>query len=284
LKSIFTFIKTHALLLFGAVWLIAGYTFYDIKIAQPKMAFMGVPQVERDGLDYWTRNFRNEGFMLGYSEWMGLPLWVTYKVEPEPEDMQRHKRPSRFDADWRSIRRMSHDDYTRSGFDRGHMAPNYLISTRYGRAAQLGTFKMTNIVPQKPKLNQKVWRVLEELVADGLSQQEGVFWVATGPIMGDKKERIGSLGPVIPKAFYKILVKPSKDGTVEKMLAFIMPQDVKGRESVTRFVTTVDEVEKQTGIDFFADLPDDIENQLEASNNSNAWNLKALLKQQRQKK
>lgn len=37
------------------------------------------------------------------------------------------------------------------------------------------------------------------------------------------------------------------------------------------YVTSVDEIEKQTGIDFFSQIPDHVENELEASNSSKGW-------------
>jgi hypothetical protein len=49
-------------------------------------------------------------------------------------------------------------------------------------------------------------------------------------------------------------------------LAFIMPQEVAGDEALGGFLTSVDEVERQTGLDFLADLPDDVE---DANGNGN---------------
>ena len=52
--------------------------------------------------------------------------------------------------DERTAARVSHDDYKpgTDRFDRGHMAPNHAIATRYGREAQLETFLMSNVCPQ----------------------------------------------------------------------------------------------------------------------------------------
>ncbi len=52
-----------------------------------------------------------------------------------------------------TIAKVTHNDYTHSGYDRGHMAPNYAIATRYGQEAQKETFLMSNIVPQLGNLN-----------------------------------------------------------------------------------------------------------------------------------
>ena len=55
-----------------------------------------------------------------------------------------------------------------------------------------------------------------------------------------------------------------------------MPQTVKGNEPLTRFLTTVDNIEKLTGLDFFADLEDPIENKLESTIASTSWKLKNI--------
>jgi len=73
--------------------------------------------------------------MVGYSEWRGNPLWVTYHLCPISKT-KKLKRPSLFKTDWRSFRRVSHEDYRKSGYDSGHMTPNYAISNVYGREGQ----------------------------------------------------------------------------------------------------------------------------------------------------
>ncbi|MFC1467798.1 DNA/RNA non-specific endonuclease, partial [Verrucomicrobiota bacterium] len=89
---------------------------------------------------------KNSGYTVGYSDHFELPLWSAYRVFNVPK-LESGKRPSRFTTDTRTKARVSHNDYTRSGFDRGHMAPNYAIATRYGRTAQKETFLMSNIIP-----------------------------------------------------------------------------------------------------------------------------------------
>jgi len=244
---------------------------YEVFVARPSMTFMGVPSVEAyPASGQMSHILRNDAFMLEYSETLKNPLWVTYQVTAK--QYKSGKRPSGFASDWRSLSQVSHQDYTRSGYDRGHMAPNYVIASRYGREAQKETFLMTNITPQKPGLNQKSWQRLEELIADDFSKIHGDFWVVTGPIFGDKPKRLNS-GVYIPKAFYKILVKPTTPERPAKALAFIFPQNARPKSSLMKFVTTVDEVEKQTGIDFFHELEDGYEERLESTKMHQAWNL-----------
>ncbi|HHT00812.1 MAG TPA: DNA/RNA non-specific endonuclease, partial [Thiomicrospira sp.] len=151
-------------------------------------------------------------------------------------------------------------------------------ASRYGRSAQLDTFLMTNITPQKPKLNQKSWQRLEEVIANDFSEWHGDFWVVTGPIFGENPKTLKNSGVQIPKAFYKILIKPSSQAMPAKALAFIFPQTAKANASLMTFVTTIDEVEQQTGIDFFHKLDDEFEDNLEASKTPEAWRLQEVAK------
>ncbi len=62
-----------------------------------------------------------------------------------------------------------------------------------------------------------------------------------------------------------------EDGS-PKMLAFLMPHHRKKCEGKFEdFLTSVDEIEKATGLDFFHKLPDDVENTLEAETAEELW-------------
>jgi endonuclease G, mitochondrial len=252
---------------------------YEIYYARPEMVYMGVPQAQdwQNPLT-WTRVFRNKGFMVGYSDIRGNPLWVSYRIEPVPDGTPYYERPPRFSSDWRNLTYITHDTYNNSGYDRGHMAPNYAISRLYGRVAQLDTFLMTNVTPQRPKLNQKLWQRLEEVEIDYFATQFGEVWVLTGPIFDNNIERLKSSYRVeIPDAFYKIfVVPPTESSQTPRMLAFIVPQYVRGTEPLDRFVVSVNEVEQQTGFDFFHEIEDALEEKLETKIDPAAWQLKAV--------
>jgi endonuclease G len=259
----------------GLIFLFSGGWYsYEVFYARPQMAFLGVPkEIDWTQPKTWTRIFRNHGFMVGYSELRGNPLWVIYTLSKESENAPHLARPQRFSLDWRSLTRIGHEDYNNSGYDRGHMAPNHAISVLYGRSGQLDSFLMTNVTPQKPNLNQKLWQRLEEIELDRFAQRFGKVWVVTGPLFDQGVERLPSSFRVeIPDAFYKIYAVPQPSG-LPKTLAFIIPQQVKGNEPLSRFVSTVDEVEKRSGFDFFWSLNDALERKVESSVDTDTWHL-----------
>ncbi len=237
---------------------------HEVNTARPAMTWMGMPQ-SQGGAFTWTRVFRNPGFMLGWSDLRGNALWVTYRLTATPTDGRGLRRPERFSADWRAFGLVDHDSYTRSGYDRGHLAPNHAIARLYGRDAQLATFRMTNISPQRSDLNQRVWQRLEQYEFDQLTARYGEVWVTTGPVFTGARERLRSEPLVeIPDAFYKLYALTYADGT-PRLYAFLVPQTVRGHEPLARFVVSVDHIEALTGLDFFHALEDPLEDRLEAA-------------------
>ena len=209
----------------------------------------------------------NTGYIVGYSDTRGDPLWVCYRLFRVTSEVSP-PRPDRFETDARTKVRVSPDAYTRSGYDRGHLAPNYGIATRYGSQAQTETFLMSNIVPQSPNLNRGLWKRLEELEARRYAQHLEEVWVITGPVFDDDIQCLAS-GVEIPDACYKIMV--DEDGGQPRVLALLIPQDVPAQARLESFLVSVDEVERKTGLDFLAELPDDLENLLEADCPRELW-------------
>jgi DNA/RNA endonuclease G (NUC1) len=82
-------------------------------------------------------------------------------------------------------------------------------------------------------------------------------------------QKIGLNEVWVPKACYKILFSGAK-GT-PKMIAFVMNNNALPKGELTQWATTVDNIEKQTGIDFFASMPDDLENKLEGQLDIIGW-------------
>lgn len=258
------------------VMLGGGFTYWQEVQQREYHAYAGLP-IAHDWKDWqrWHHVLRNPGFMVGYSDIRMNPLWVTYRLEAK-EPGGSGPRPSGFDEDWRSITRVKHGDYTGSGYDRGHLAPNYAIAKVHGREAQLKTFLMTNISPQTPNLNRRVWQRMEQSAMDHFAVLKKEVWVITGPIFDDHIQRIPNKFIEIPDAFYKIFIAPPAHNRPLEVLAFVVPQDVKGYEPLAQFVTTVREIETATGLNFLHRLPQTIQDQIETTKNPNAWQLEKV--------
>lgn len=244
--------------------LVGGLSFsYEFFIARNAMVFAGIPKATSLSTQTYTRIFRNSAYMVGYSDLKGNPLWVVYKLTNPSENAQHLKRPERFSSDWRNLGLISSDDYTNSGYDRGHMAPNHAISLLYGKQAQIETFLMTNITPQKPSLNQKLWQRLEEMEIETFTPKFKELWVYTGPLFDAKAKHLKSSQFVeIPDAFYKIYIGIATDGSLSA-LAVIVPQNAKANDRIEKYLVSIDDVERLSGFDFLHQLEDALEVKLE---------------------
>ncbi len=241
-------------------------------------AYAGVPQVQQwHNWQTWHRVLRNEGYMVGYSGLRRNPLWVSYRLEATPHG-PTGSRPSRFTQDARILLpwwQVSHDDYTGSGYDRGHLAPNYAMARVHGRDAQLASFLMTNISPQTPNLNRRVWQRIEQSAMDHFVQIKGEVWVTTGPVFSAEPKYLES-GVEIPEAFYKIFVAPPQGERPLKSLAFLVPQTVRGDEPLAQFLVSIREIEERTGLNFLHRLPHEQQEQLETTIHPAPWRLEEV--------
>lgn len=258
--------------LFLVLLVAAGYG-REALIARSAMSWAGLPAASDSwNPRTWTRVLRNDGFLVGYSDLRGNPLWVSYQLtaaNPQPH----HARPANFRGDWRALLPVSPDDYSHSGYDRGHLAPSHAIDLVYGREAQRETFLMTNITPQRPHLNRKLWQRLEEVELDHFLARFGELRVLTGPVFDNHIQRLKTAWRVeTPDAFFKIYLVPRAD-QLPLMLAFVMPQDVKGNEPLDNYLASVDRVEELTGFDFFPNMEDAPERQAESRADGETWNL-----------
>ncbi len=205
------------------------------------------------------RVLRNIAYTSGYSEFRKNPLWVGYRYDKN-DGRNELQRPGGFKMDPRTDSKVKPSAYTGSGYDRGHLAPNSGIALRFDQKAQIETFLMTNITPQRPKLNRQVWKRIEDLEAS-LANSFDTVWIITGPIFGDSRTFLKDKVE-IPEKFYKILVNVK--GDYVRTLSFIVPQEVNGREPIEKFFASIDEIEELTGLDFLAPMDDSHEDVLES--------------------
>ena len=220
----------------------------------------------------------NVGYTVGYSHETRTALWVSYHLF-EVGDVDGLVRNDAFVADSRVTNPVDDDDYVGSGYDRGHMAPSSPIGKRYGQEAQDATFLMTNMIPQLPGLNQRGWESLERIISTDWAENFKKLWVVTGPVFQGACKQLYS-GVRVPSDCYMVIVCRTEQDEV-KALGVVMPQRRINQEPLSDFVVSIDQIESLTGIDFLTDLPDDIEDVIEAKDRTNAdpsWDIDQLLK------
>ena len=157
-------------------------------------------------------------------------------------------------------------DYSRSGYDRGHMTP--AGDMKWDKTAMQQTFLMTNICPQDHAMNSGIWSKIENKIRDW-ARRDSALIVATGPIFEGSTKTIGkaNIKIAVPSAFFKVVFCPEQ----QRMVAFIVPNSPDASYKVRKHLVSVDDVEQRTGIDFFAALDDNNENLLESTINYEIW-------------
>jgi endonuclease G len=135
-------------------------------------------------------------------------------------------------------------DYTGTGYDRGHMAPNNDMI--YDPVIEEESFIMTNIVPQKPTLNRGIWKELETHAREK-SYAVGNLTIITGVIYRPNNARLKGR-VLIPDGFYKILV----DHKAKTTETYIMYQNDK-TGPISSYLSTRKEVQRLTGHRFNLD-------------------------------
>ncbi len=240
---------------------------YDVEAPRGEVAFAGLPK--RIGAPAPTdiQVISRGAFIIGWSPSLKHPVWVAYHVPAEVKHAVG-ARPA-FAKDTEVASSPLAGDYTHSGYDRGHMAPNYAITSRFGAEAQKRTFRMSNIAPQSAALNRGVWRDVEHRIADLWTARYGEIWVIVGAISHPNGNKMGTQQIDIPEQFYQLVV--AQEGYDVRAFAVLFDQKVDWHAWPTRHIVTIDELEQQTGLDFLTDLPDFIQRPLESGRPSRLW-------------
>ncbi len=209
-------------------------------------------------------------YALSYSKNKGIPNWVAWELNAswlgDAHRVGKFAPDPDLPAGWEPVKP---SDYTGSGFDRGHMTN----SEDRSRSPQdnIPTFLMTNIIPQSPDNNQGVWVQLENYSRTLVKSGKELFIVSGGYGQGGigskgLKATIGKGKVVVPAVTWKVILVLDKPNAgvagvnkSTRTIAVIIPnkQGVKF-DPWQQYRTSVKEVEKLTGYQFFTSVPADI--------------------------
>jgi DNA/RNA endonuclease G (NUC1) len=217
-----------------------------------------------------------------YDDDLRVPVWVSYELTRADARASLERRDC-----FRRDPRLSDGvasfcaDYEEPVFDRGHIFPSADASR--GRFPMTNTFIFSNMAPQHDLFNRGIWARLEARVRAWAIVADGVY-VVTGAVFdrnddGQRDadadaelmfERVG-----VPSHFYKIVLHVRPSGFIDT-ISILLPHLDQGVGSTNTYlrnhITTIDEIEQLTGIDFFPELPDERETVVEAFRAPGLWN------------
>ena len=224
-----------------------------------------LPQLKRKRTE---QIIQHEGYTVSYNADYRIANWVAYVLTDKEARSDKAERQNKFVAD-PLVKGASatNEDYTRTGYDRGHLAP--AGDMKWSEKAMRESFYLSNITPQKPGLNRGIWKELEEQIRLW-ARENGAVLIATGPLIPDEElNRLGKNRVGVPRQFYKVLcmvVNNQLEG-----VGFLFENRDYGTTPLRQMMVPIDRVEQVTGIDFFPALPDDEERQMEATVHTDLW-------------
>ena len=216
--------------------------------------------------------------------------WTCYELH-EGNTMSTVGRHDDFKADPEVAVSSTLDDYSGSGFSRGHLCPSADRLCTVEQNKQ--TFFLTNMQPQYQSHNGGLWSRLESQVREYATNDDytdthcDTLYVVKAATITDKvtigEEQVDGVYAekcnnrlLIPKYFYMALLHYNKELDAYQAIAFWTDHlgTTQSVADLSIYAISIDELEKRTGIDFFCNLPDVIEEDVESSIDLDFWHLK----------
>ena len=226
---------------------------------------------KRNGKDYPT-------YSLEYSYKYKHSYWIAYRFDNTTGGNVGRNEAYKPDPELPSQYAAKHNDYTNSGYTRGHLCAS--SDRQYSKEANQQTFYMSNISPQSGNgFNQSgsAWNTGEDKVQAwgyNISRSTDTLYVVKGGTIGEGMIKGYIKNEIaIPKYFF--MAGLFRSGDNYKAIGFYMPhenlKDDPDKKDPKKYLMSIDALEQETGIDFFHNLPDNIENTVEATYNVNDW-------------
>jgi endonuclease G, mitochondrial len=215
-------------------------------------------------------------YALSYNCSRGTGNWVSWHLDSSWLGSAPRQDDFRFDPNVPAgCYQVQGNDYSGSGFDRGHMTPS--ADRQSSIPDNSATFLMTNMIPQSPDNNQGPWADLEGEARTIVGQGNELYIISGGSGTGGtgsggQRNTIAGGNVTVPTSTWKvIMVLPVGDNDVSRVsnstraFAVIMP-NVQGirNDDWRKYIATVDQVEALSGYDFFSNIPTDIQAVIEA--------------------
>lgn len=240
--------------------------------------WLELPAMPEDGrVDFFTHSMsaggefsRNYSFCWDYENLVAR--WVAYPLCKG--NMGKGQRSN----EWGLNPYLSRDDqpvlfrgYAKGNngyYDRGHQVPS---ADRLFRSANLQTFYGTNMTPQNSDLNAGLWNSIEIQVRDWARETDTLYVVSGCVTEGSRYYALDNDGKkvTVPVGYYKALLRYDKSGKdgAEGYLGlaiYVQNKSYPGEELDKSMTMSIDELENKVGADFFVNLPDEIEREVEA--------------------
>ena len=246
---------------------------YNAVATQDNNLAMGNPSGA--GTSYSNYLVTKPQFVMSYNSYRGTPNWVSWHLSsawlgstPRQDDFRAdNSLPSNF-------YKVTHTDYTGSGFDRGHNCPS--ADRTLTVADNSATFLMSNMIPQAPNNNQKTWANLENYCRTLVSQGNELYVImgsygTGGDGSAGYKTTIAAGKVTVPNRIWKVIVVlPNGSGdaarvtTSTRVIAIDTPNSNTINTNWGTYRTTVDAIEAQMGYNLLSNVSSSVQAVIEA--------------------
>lgn len=188
------------------------------------------------------------------------------------EKTEWHGDPFQVDTVIPEAYRSTLKDYKNTGFDRGHICPS--ADRLASKEVNEQTFYLSNMQPQYPNLNRGIWTKMEERVRKwNKSSFRDTLYVCKGGTIDNTSQLINTsrFPHPVPRYFFMAILCKNKEGY--KAIAFWVEHTNTdhSNDKLQNYAISIDELEEKTGIDFFCNLPDAVENRVESIMSTKSW-------------
>jgi len=268
-KGLVTTFRLIIFLIIAVIALVGSFIYYKKTFLNSSTYIQEIDYSDRTFLPSATGEIVfHKYYTLSYVEKYELAEWTAYMLNKDLLIKPNVDRFQNFIPDYNvSTRSSFYSDYANSGYNRGHLVPAGDMA--FDTVAMRESFYMSNITPQHRAFNNGIWKELEENIRDWTYKSETLY-IITGPVLTNPITTIGIENRVtVPSAFYKVIMdysSPEKKG-----IAFIIPNELSVRR-LEEYMCTIDDVERATGLDFFNEMINDVEEEkLESIADKNLW-------------
>jgi endonuclease G len=206
-----------------------------------------------------------DGYVLQHSSQDKIPRWVCERVTAAQLTGNAKDRDLfKPDPLLKPPARAELADYNGSGYDRGHQAP--AADQKSSQTLKDETYFLSNMAPQKPLLNERIWEQLESLVRTWVKPDREI-WITTGGFFYDPAEEdertadgliphdvIGKNAVVVPTHFYKIAVARSAAGKWQAIAFILENRPYPKPYDFSKYIVPIRTVEAKAGINFMPDM------------------------------
>ncbi|XP_069503835.1 nuclease EXOG, mitochondrial isoform X1 [Ambystoma mexicanum] len=211
-----------------------------------------------------VRHYANHA--LSYDQERRIPRWVIEHISKSKIVGSANRGHCKFkrDPNVPAMFSAANEDYLRSGWSRGHMAP--AGDNKFSLQAMAETFYLSNIVPQNYENNAGFWNRMEMYCRDLTAKFDDV-WVVSGPLVLPQTEEdgkrkvtytvIGKDDVAVPSHLFKVILarKSTRDNEPLVLGAFVVPNSpISFSHQLPEFQVDIEELEKMSGLMFFPRL------------------------------